>query len=218
MENNKTTSNKSFIAVEGSIGVGKTKLAKKLAHSFQGLLIDEDASKNPFLEKFYRAPTIGALPVQLFFLFQRISLLKDVLQNDMFIQNTVANFLMDKDRLFAQITLDQDELNLYNQVYQNLTIEAPTPDLVIYLQASTDVLLKGIRQRNIAVEHLINQDYLEKLNQAYTDFFHYYDASPLLIVNVSAIDLIDNEQHYQQFLEQIEIASRGRHYFNPTVY
>jgi deoxyadenosine/deoxycytidine kinase len=210
-------SNKPFIAVEGPIGVGKTTLAKKLAQSFQGEVLLEGAQENPFLESFYQDPKGGALPAQLFFLFQRTQQLKEVVQSDMFINNRVADYLMDKDRLFAQVTLNKDELNLYEQVYQNLTIDAPKPDLVIYLQAPVEILLKRIRKRGVNMEHSITQEYLDKLSTAYTDFFHYYDASPLLIVNASGMDLVNNEQHYHQLLERIESTTSGRHYFNPTI-
>lgn len=217
MTNNMHNSSNTLIAVEGPIGVGKTTLAKKLAQSLNGELLLEGASENPFLEKFYQDPKSGALPAQLYFLFQRTQQLKQLIQTDMFITNRVADYLMEKDRLFARVTLDNDELNLYEQVYDNLTIDAPTPDLVIYLQAPVDVLLKRIRSRGLKMEFSITEEYLNKLCNAYTDFFHYYDASPLLIVNASGIDLVNNEQDYQQLLERIENTSNGRHYFNPTV-
>lgn len=210
-------SNKTFIAVEGPIGVGKTTLAKKLANSFQAELLLEGAADNPFLEKFYQDPKAGALPAQLYFLFQRSRQLQELKQADMFAPNHIADFLMDKDRLFARVTLDSDELNLYEQVYENLTIDAPIPDLVIYLQAPADVLLKRIRKRGIAMENTINDEYLNRLSTAYTDYFHYYNASPLLIVNASGMDLVNNNDHYQQLLERIETTTKGRHYFNPTV-
>jgi len=210
-------SNKSFIAVEGPIGIGKTSLAKKLAESFQAELLLEGAAENPFLEKFYQDPKSGALPVQLYFLFQRSRQLQELRQGDMFSPNHISDFLMDKDRLFARVTLDTDELNLYEKVYENLTIDAPVPDLVIYLQASTEVLLKRIRKRGITMENTINEEYLNKLSSAYTDFFHYYNDSPILIVNASAIDLINNDADYQQLLERIETTNNGRHYFNPTI-
>jgi len=220
--NNKMTlakhpSNKTFIAIEGPIGVGKTTLAKKLAQSFQSELLLEGAAENPFLEKFYQDPKAGALPTQLYFLFQRSRQLQTLRQTDMFSPNHIADFLMDKDRLFARVTLDADELNLYEQVFDNLTIDAPIPDLVIYLQAPTDILIKRIRKRGISMENNINDEYLTLLSNAYTDFFHYYSASPLLIVNASDIDLINNEADYQQLLERIENTTKGRHYFNPTV-
>ena len=208
---------KSFIAVEGPIGVGKTTLAKKLAKTFQAELLLEQAEENPFLEKFYQDPKSGALPAQLFFLFQRSRQLKELIQEDMFINCHVADFLMEKDKLFAHVTLDQEELKLYEQVYDNLTIDAPTPDLVIYLQAPTDVLLKRIRKRGNKMEFSMTEEYLTQLSTAYTDFFHYYDGSPLLIVNASGIDLVNNEEDYQQLLERIATTNSGRHYFNPTV-
>ncbi|MET1254512.1 deoxynucleoside kinase [Aliikangiella maris] len=217
MTNLEQSSNHHFIAVEGPIGVGKTTLAKKLAQTLQGELLLEAAEENPFLEKFYQDPKSGALPAQLYFLFQRTQQLKSLIQTDMFISNRVSDFLMEKDRLFARVTLDKDELNLYEQVYQNLTINAPTPDLVIYLQAPVDVLLKRIRKRGVQMEFTITEEYLQQLSSAYTDFFHYYDASPLLIVNASGIDLINNEEHYGQLLERIADTTSGRHYFNPTV-
>jgi deoxyguanosine kinase len=156
------------------------------------------------------------LPVQLYFLFQRSRQLKELQQSDMFTPNHVADFLMDKDRLFARVTLDSDELSLYEQVFENLTINAPTPDLVIYLQAPTDVLLKRIRKRGLSMESTINNEYLTQLSNAYTDFFHYYQSSPLLIVNASEIDLVNNDKDYLQLLEQIESTTSGRHYFNPV--
>ncbi|MCW8878213.1 MAG: deoxynucleoside kinase [Kangiellaceae bacterium] len=216
---NDATSNskKSFIAIEGPIGVGKTTLAKKLADTFRADLLLEGANENPFLERFYQDPKTGALPTQLYFLFQRTQQLKEVIQTDMFIDCRVADFLMEKDRLFARVTLDENELSLYEQVYENLTIDAPVPDLVIYLQAPVEVLLKRIRHRGVKMEYSISEEYLRKLSTAYTDFFHYYDSSPLLIVNASGIDLVNNEQDYQQLLERIEMTTNGRYYFNPTV-
>lgn len=214
-QNNKN--NTAFIAIEGPIGVGKTTLAKKLAKSFEAELLLEGAAENPFLEKFYQDPKSGALPAQLYFLFQRTRQLQELRQGDMFAPNHVADFLMDKDRLFARVNLDADELNLYEQVYDNLTIDAPIPDLVIYLQAPADILLKRIRKRGTSMEYTVTDEYLNQLSSAYTDFFHYYNASPLLIVNASGIDLVNNEQDYQQLLDRIENISGGRHYFNPTV-
>ena len=216
-QSNSNNKEKSFIAIEGPIGIGKTALAEKLANSFHAELLLEGAQENPFLEKFYQDPKSGALPVQLYFLFQRSRQLQELRQSDMFAPKHISDFLMDKDRLFARLTLDRDELNLYEQVYDNLTIDSPIPDLVIYLQAPVDLLLKRIRKRGKPMENRIDEDYLTKLTSAYTDFFHYYNDSPLLIVNASTIDLINNEADYQQLLERIETTTSGRHYFNPSI-
>jgi len=204
-----------LIAIEGPIGVGKTTLARQLAERYQAELLLENAEENPFLLKFYQDPKSSALPTQLYFLFQRARQLKELNQSDMFIQTYVSDFLMDKDRLFAQITLDTDELNLYQQVYDNLTINTPRPDLVIYLQAPVDVLLDRIRKRSRSYETTISKEYLQKICDAYLEFFHYYQSSPLLMVNASGIDLVENPQDYQQLLERIEETTSGRHYFNP---
>ena len=204
-----------YIVVEGPIGVGKTSLARRLADSFETELLLEEAEENPFLERFYRDPRSGALAAQLFFLFQRVRQMQAMRQADLFQPVRVADFLMEKDRLFAEITLDADELKLYEQVYYHLAVDAPVPDLVIYLQAPEDVLLKRIARRGIRYERKIDADYLRRLSEAYARMFLDYEASPVLIVNATHIDLIDNEKDYQALLEQIRITRRGRQYFNP---
>ncbi len=204
-----------FIVVEGPIGVGKTSLAKRLATSFRSDLLLEQAEENPFLEKFYQNPGHAAFPTQLFFLFQRARQMSELRQADMFQPVRVSDFLLDKDRLFARLNLDQDEYMLYEQVYQRLTIDAPRPDLVIYLQASVDVLLERIIQRGIEYEQAIKRDYLERLMDSYARFFHAYDRSPLLIVNAGEIDLVRNQSDYDQLFDVICSVEAGRHYFNP---
>lgn len=204
-----------FIVVEGPIGVGKTSLAKRLADSFGGSLLREMAEENPFLERYYKDQRGAALPTQLFFLFQRARQIQSLRQGDMFSPLTVSDFLLEKDRLFAELTLDDDELNLYLQVYQNLTLEAPMPDLVIYLQAPVDVLQKRIARRGIESERRITGDYLQKISNAYASFFYAYDHAPLLIVNASEIDLVDNDRDFDLLVEQIRSVKKGRHYFNP---
>lgn len=204
-----------YIAVEGPIGVGKTSLAKRLAQTFNYDIVLEKPEENPFLERFYRNPRQYALSTQLFFLFQRTQQLQDLKQNDLFEPVRVADFLIDKDRLFARQNLDADEFLLYENVYRHLTLNAPVPDLVIYLQAPTHVLLTRIQKRGIPSEQAIEADYLDRLNESYTRFFHYYDASPLLIVNSTELDLVSNNDDYQQLVKRIIQAPQGIHYFNP---
>ena len=204
-----------YIVVEGPIGVGKTHLAKRLAESFSGTTLLEEPEHNPFLEKFYLEPKQSALPTQLSFLMQRVKLSKDLQQDDMFNDLKIADFMVEKDRLFAQITLDDDELALYNMVYDNLTLHHRAPDLVIYLQAPLAVLKTRVTQRGIGYEQRIEDAYLQRLTDGYADFFHYYDDSPLLIVNAEQIDLVNSEQDYQNLLEQISTLHSGRQYYNP---
>jgi len=205
-----------FVVIEGPIGVGKTTLAKKLSRSFESDLLLEDADENPFLGKFYENPRAAALPTQLYFLLQRARQLKKMKQEDMFSPVRVADFLIEKDRLFAELTLDQDELDLYEQVYSSLTFDVPRPDLVVYLQAPVEVLLDRIQKRGLSHEQLIEAAYLERLSEAYVSFFYQYNEAPLLIVNAADIDFANKEEDYQLLLERILANRSGRHYFNPS--
>ena len=205
-----------YIVVEGPIGVGKTSLATRLAKSFDSDLLLEGADENPFLERFYQDPRTGALPAQLFFLLQRARQMQDMRQADMFQPVRVADFLIEKDRLFAELTLDAEELRLYEQVYEHVTIDAPVPDLVIYLQAPEDVLLKRIAKRGIRYERKIDAAYLRRLSEAYARMFHFYEDAPLLIVNAAHIDLVSSDEDYDALLEQIHAGNTGRQYFNPV--
>jgi deoxyadenosine/deoxycytidine kinase len=204
-----------FIVLEGPIGVGKSTLAAKLASSLGGELVLERADENPFLERFYRNPRAGAFPAQLYFLFQRSQQLANLKQQDLFAPVRVADYLLDKDRLFARVTLDDEEYRLYEQVYGRLAIEAPKPDLVVYLQAPVDVLQARIARRGIRYEQFIDRGYLERLNDAYARFFHEYDAAPLLIVNAATIDPINHAADYDELLAAIRRMRRGRLYYNP---
>jgi deoxyadenosine/deoxycytidine kinase len=207
-----------YIAVEGPIGVGKTTLARRLAETFNHEILLEDAYDNPFLPRFYRNQREAALATQLFFLFQRAQKMQELRQSELFSPVRVADFLIEKDPLFARVNLDADEFELYEKVYGKLTIDAPTPDLVIYLQASTDVLLKRIEARGIEDERGIDAAYLERLNEVYSEFFLYYDDAPLLIVNASMIDLSQDGPDYRQLVDYILDIRNGRHYFNPTFF
>ena len=204
-----------FIAVEGPIGVGKTSLTKRLAETFNYELLLENAEENPFLDRFYQNPRQHALATQLFFLFQRTQQIADSRQSDLFEPVRVSDFLIDKDRLFAELNLEKDEYELYHKVYQHLVIDAPKPDLVIYLQAPTEILLQRIQKRGIPSEQMIESEYLNQLNRAYTEFFHYYSDSKLLIVNSAEIDLVANDEDYEQLVTYILSLPNGTHYFNP---
>ena len=205
-----------YIAVEGPIGVGKTTLAKRLAELFDYQLLLEDAHENPFLDKFYENRRQNAFATQLFFLFQRVQKMDDLKQQDMFKPLRIADFLIDKDPIFAQVNLDPDEFELYSKVYSQMTVDAPTPDLVIYLQASVDRLLERIDRRGIASERTISRQYLEELNEVYSEFFLYYDAAPLLIVNANQLDLVSRQEDFAQLVDYALDIKAGRHYFNPT--
>jgi deoxyguanosine kinase len=205
-----------FIVIEGPIGVGKTSLARRLSESLSAQLVLEQADQNPFLERFYRSPRAAAFATQLFFLFQRARQMEEVRQQDLFGSVRVVDYLMEKDRLFARVTLDDAEYALYEKVYERVVVDAPKPDLVVYLQAPVDVLLDRISRRGIRYEQAIDRGYLDRLTQAYARFFHSYDASPLLIVNAGAIDPVASEADYQLLFAEITKPRRGRHFFNPT--
>ena len=204
-----------YIVVEGPIGVGKTSLARRLAASLAAQPVLEQEAANPFLERFYRNPRAGALPTQLYFLLQRAQQLAALKQADLFAPTRVADYLLEKDRLFARVTLDDAEYALYEQLYAKLDIQAPKPDLVVYLQAPVDVLIERISRRGVEYEQYIERQYLERLNEAYARFFHEFDAAPLLIVNAASIDPVANQRDYEELLAAIKRMTRGRHYYNP---
>ncbi len=204
-----------FIVVEGPIGVGKTTLARRLAKTFGSDLLLEGAEENPFLERFYQDPRSAALSTQMFFLFQRARQYQQLRQRDLFEPVRVADFMMEKDRLFAELTLDEDELRLYEQAYDLVTLDAPRADLVIYLQAPVSVLMERIARRARAGEEYVSEAYLQRLVDRYAHFFYNYNASPLLIVNAEEIDLADSDEDYLLLLERIRDVHSGRHYFNP---
>ncbi len=211
-------SNPGYLVVEGPIGVGKTSLARRLAEAFGGRALLERPEENPFLERFYQSRKHYALPTQLFFLFQRARQIEELKQSDLFSSGYVADFLMEKDRLFARANLADDELRLYEQVYTQMSMDAPVPDLVIYLQAPVDVLLDRVRRRGLPNETLIDRAYIQVLVDAYTQFFHHYNAAPLLVVNAAEINFVDREADFKTLLDYIPRIRSGRHFFNPLVH
>ena len=204
-----------YIVVEGPIGVGKTTLVRRLAESLGGETLLEAAEENPFLERFYENPRYAALPTQLHFLFQRTRQLRELNQADLFRSLCVTDFMLDKDRLFARINLDDEEFALYDQVWAQLSPQAPQPDLVVYLQAPVETLLARIHKRSRPFEQGFDRGYLERLSSAYMEFFHHYHGAPLLIVNAAGIDFSSNDEDYRMLLDEILRHPHGRRYFNP---
>lgn len=196
--------------------MGKTALARRLADSLSADLILEEVEENPFLERFYRDGRSAALPAQMFFLFSRARQIEAMRQSDLFSNVRISDYLFTRDRLFAELNLDQEELQLYDQIADNLAVDAPVPDLVIYLQVSVDAIMQRLARRNTACDRFVERKYLEKLTDAYARFFHNYDDGPLLIVNASQIDPVNNDADYEQLFRQIERTTGGRHFFNPV--
>ena len=204
-----------YMVVEGPIGVGKTTLAKRLAASLGGEALLEAPEENPFLPRFYEDPRTTALATQLFFLLQRVRQLEHIRQSDMFATVRVGDFMIEKDRLFAELTLDPDELALYRRVHEQIVGETAAPDLVIYLQAPVDVLLRRIEARGISYEDWMDPRYLDRVASAYTRFFHHYEDAPLVIVNAAEIDFAHGDGDYDLLFDMLRSISTGRHYLNP---
>lgn len=201
-----------YVVVEGPIGVGKTSLARRLAEYAGADAMLEKPDENPFLPRFYDDPARHALPVQLFFLFQRINEVSELTQMDLFRTRTVSDYLFEKDALFARLNLNDDEFTLYQNIYRSLAPQAPDPDLVIYLQAPTEKLYERVRRRGVHYENGIGEDYLERLSSGYRDFFHQYEGAPVLVVNCENLNFVDNDEHFDLLLARIE-GMRGRREF-----
>jgi deoxyguanosine kinase len=203
-----------YLVVEGPIGAGKTTLVKKLAESANAQTLLELPQENPFLEKFYRDTARYALPTQMFFLFQRMNQLRDLAQTDLFQTRMFSDFLLDKDPIFARLTLGDDELNLYQQLYDHLRPQAPVPDLVIYLQAQPETLIERVRKRGVSMESGISELYISKLCESYSRFFYHYDAAPLLIINTEHLNPIESDEDFDLLLTHIKNMRGKREFFN----
>jgi deoxyguanosine kinase len=205
-----------YIVVEGPIGCGKTTLAKMLADKFPVDYLSEKAEANPFLPRFYQDAQRYALPTQLFFLFQRANQMKDLSQRDMFAKPIIADFFLEKDPIFARLNLDDEEYALYHNIYQHLQLKAPKPDLVIYLQTPIDALMERIEERSVTYEQDIPREYIERLANAYSEYFHNYNASPVLIVNNEKLNVLKNEDALDLLLNRIMQIKGQREFFNPN--
>ena len=201
--------------VEGPIGVGKTSLTRSLAKRFGARSVFEMVEENPFLASFYQDRNKYAFQTQLFFLLSRFKQQQDLFQQDLFSQVTVSDYLFAKDRIFASITLDPNELALYERVYEHLGPRVMKPDLVIYLQARQDVLLARIRKRGREFERKFDAEYLAELSRTYNDFFHRYDETPLLVINTSDIDFVESEKDFEELIRAIGSIKAGTHYYQP---
>jgi len=206
-----------YIVVEGPIGSGKSTLARLLATQFNANMFSEKAERNPFLPKFYEDMQHYALPTQLFFLFQRANQINELKQKDFFRNGVVADFFLQKDPIFARLNLDNEEFKLYDQIYKHLEIKAPTPDLVIYLQTPVDLLRQRVEKRNIGYEQRISTEYLERIAESYSSYFHNDHNSNVLIVNNQNLDLLKDKSSLNMLTERIFSISSIREYFNPKL-
>jgi deoxyadenosine/deoxycytidine kinase len=204
-----------YIVIEGPIGVGKTSLTKLLAKEFNARSILEKPEGNPFLPSFYQDRRKYAFQTQIFFLLNRFQQQKEIAQLDLFNQVTLCDYLFAKDRIFASLNLDDHELALYEQIFQLLTGQIPSPDLVIFLQAKPEVLLHRIKSRNNPYEKEIDLEYLKMLTEAYNYYFFHYDDTPLLVVNTSEIDFVNREEDFSQLVREIHQMKKGTWYFIP---
>src|SRR5262245_35171364 len=203
-----------FLAVEGPIGVGKTSLVERLVQRFDARQVMENV-ENPFLEDFYRDRAGAAFQAQLFFLLNRYQQQRDLAQTELFHQLTVADYLFAKDKIFAYLNLDDSELIVYERLYQLLEANLPRPDLVIYLQAHTEVLVERVRKRRRAVEDEVSETYINEVNKAYNHFFFHYDATPLLVIDTTDIDFVGREADMDDLVARIESMDRGVQYYVP---
>jgi deoxyadenosine/deoxycytidine kinase len=204
-----------YIAIEGPIGVGKSSLAKILARKYGARLVKEDVANNPFLERFYEDPRKFAFQTQLFFLLSRYRQQKEVAQGNLFESGVVCDYILAKDKIFALINLEDDEVSLYESIYKLLVSTLPKPDMVIYLQARPEVLLSRVRKRGVAYERNISLDYLKTLSDAYNEYFFHYNETPLLVVNTSEIDFVESPRDLEHLVREVKSVKRGTQHYIP---
>jgi deoxyguanosine kinase len=204
-----------YIAIEGPIGVGKSSLAKILAQKYASRLVKEEVAGNPFLERFYENPRKFAFQTQLFFLLSRYRQQRELAQGDLFEAGLVCDYILAKDKIFALINLEDDEVSLYESIYKLLVSTLPKPDLVIYLQARPEVLLSRVRKRGIAYERNISLDYLRTLSDAYNEYFFHYNETPLLVVNTSEIDFVESPRDLEHLVREVKSVKRGTQHYIP---
>ena len=204
-----------YIAIEGAIGVGKTSLAKILANQFGWRLVQEEVGHNPFLERFYEDPRKFAFQTQLFFLLSRYRQQRELAQGNLFDKGVVSDYVLAKDKIFALINLEDDEISLYDSIYRLLVPTVPRPDLVIYLQARPEVLLSRVRKRGVEYERNISLDYLKTLSDAYNEYFFHYNETPLLVVNTSEIDFVESPRDLEHLVREVKSVKRGTYHYIP---
>lgn len=204
-----------YISIEGPIGVGKSSLAQILARKFGARLVKEEVANNPFLERFYEDPRKFAFQTQLFFLLSRYRQQKEVAQGNLFESGVVCDYILAKDKIFALINLEDDEVSLYESIYKLLVSTLPKPDMVIYLQARPEVLLSRVRKRGVAYERNISLDYLKTLSDAYNEYFFHYNETPLLVVNTSEIDFVESPRDLEHLVREVKSVKRGTQHYIP---
>jgi deoxyadenosine/deoxycytidine kinase len=206
-----------YVVIEGPIGAGKTSLARRMAVHLSGQTLLEKPEENPFLDRFYGDMPRHALQTQLFFLFQRINQLQGLTQMDMFASTIVSDFFLDKDPLFARLTLSDSEYDLYKKIFHQLQTRQRPPDLVIYLQASVPTLMGRVKRRGSPFEKNISEDYLRQVADSYARFFHQYEDAPLMIINSENLNLVDNPGNFRLLLERVNAMRSRREYFDQGV-
>jgi deoxyguanosine kinase len=207
--------NPRHIAIEGAIGVGKTSLAKILANRFGWRLVQEEVGHNPFLERFYENARKFAFQTQLFFLLSRYRQQRELAQGNLFEKGVISDYVLAKDKIFALVNLEDDEISLYDSIYKLLAPTIPRPDLVIYLQARPEVLLSRVRKRGVEYERNISLDYLKTLSDAYNEYFFHYNETPLLVVNTSEIDFVESPRDLEHLVREVKSVKRGTYHYIP---